>query len=438
MAIINKNGTYMALPSAIKRGSAIALDTTSIWYDRALMEAYAAGGEIAKAAGVAITAYVGQVLTLVDETNKTATMYIIENAEGGLKEIGAAILDDEQVENIQGNITAAQEDITDINNLLNGTEDAPGLIEEVNDIADILYGTEGENPVPGLVDDVLAIEQNLTNNYYTKEETYNRSEIDGKVNGLFHFKGTLDSEEALPDSGNISGDVYQIGDSEFAWNGENWVKLGYTIDLSNYYIKSEVDGKVKEVNDALDTAKEDIAANADDIVELQAADVAINEEIDGIKGQHNLLATEVGTISNNYTTKFAAVDTEITNLKAKDTEQDSRLDNLTNYIGVPTDETLTLFPAVEGILTELENLKIEAGAGETNVIEGITINGETIQPNTAKIVALPTFSGSKAGLVPAITETVSENAVLASNGSWLDVGLLIDSKLDEVLTWDTI
>ena len=31
MAVINKNGTYMALPSAIKRGSAAALDTTSVW-----------------------------------------------------------------------------------------------------------------------------------------------------------------------------------------------------------------------------------------------------------------------------------------------------------------------------------------------------------------------------------------------------------------------
>lgn len=94
MAIINKNGTYMALPSAIKRGSAVALDTTSVWYDRALMEAYARGGEIAETAGVAITAYVGQILTLVDETNNSATAYIIMDLAGTLQEVGSATLGD--------------------------------------------------------------------------------------------------------------------------------------------------------------------------------------------------------------------------------------------------------------------------------------------------------------------------------------------------------
>lgn len=94
MAIINKNGTYMALPSAIKRGSAVALDTTSVWYDRALMEAYAKGGEIAETAGVAITAYVGQILTLVDETNNSATAYIIMDLAGTLQEVGSATLGD--------------------------------------------------------------------------------------------------------------------------------------------------------------------------------------------------------------------------------------------------------------------------------------------------------------------------------------------------------
>ena len=94
MAIINKNGTYMALPSAIKRGNAIALDTTSVWYDRALMEAYAKGGETAEAAGVATTAYVGQILTLVDEISNSATAYIIMDLAGTLQEVGSATLGD--------------------------------------------------------------------------------------------------------------------------------------------------------------------------------------------------------------------------------------------------------------------------------------------------------------------------------------------------------
>lgn len=96
MAQINKNPAYMALPSGIKRGVAAALDTTSVWYNYDLMVAYAKGGEDAKNAGVAVTSYVGQVLTLVDESKKTATAYVIMDAEGTLKEVGSATLGDEK------------------------------------------------------------------------------------------------------------------------------------------------------------------------------------------------------------------------------------------------------------------------------------------------------------------------------------------------------
>lgn len=96
MAQINKNPALMALPSGIKRGVAAALDHTSVWYDYDLMVAYAKGGETAVAAGVAVTAYVGQVLTLVDETAKTATAYVIMDAEGTLQEVGAKTLGDEK------------------------------------------------------------------------------------------------------------------------------------------------------------------------------------------------------------------------------------------------------------------------------------------------------------------------------------------------------
>lgn len=96
MAQINKNPALIALPSGIKRGVAAALDSTSIWYSYDLMAAYAQGGEAATAAGVAVTSYVGQILTLVDETNKKATAYIIMDAEGTLQEVGSATLGDEK------------------------------------------------------------------------------------------------------------------------------------------------------------------------------------------------------------------------------------------------------------------------------------------------------------------------------------------------------
>lgn len=90
MAVINKNGTFMALPMAIKRGNPYAIDTTSVWYDRTALEEYAKSGA---------TAYVGQVVTLVDEEQSTAKTYVIANAAGDLQEVGSsAVVDNATVQ----------------------------------------------------------------------------------------------------------------------------------------------------------------------------------------------------------------------------------------------------------------------------------------------------------------------------------------------------
>lgn len=75
MAVIKKDGGNMALPIAISRGNPIPLDTTAVWYNKTDMENYAKTGA---------TAYVGQVLTFVDETNKKAEAYLISSVEGTL------------------------------------------------------------------------------------------------------------------------------------------------------------------------------------------------------------------------------------------------------------------------------------------------------------------------------------------------------------------
>lgn len=75
MAVIKKDGGNMALPIAIKRGNPIALDTTSVWYVKADMENYAKTGA---------TAYVGQIITYVNEEGGTVEAYQISNEAGAL------------------------------------------------------------------------------------------------------------------------------------------------------------------------------------------------------------------------------------------------------------------------------------------------------------------------------------------------------------------
>lgn len=85
MAILKKTFDASALPIAFSRGNPIPLDKTSLWFKMEDLTAYAKTDA---------TAYVGQILSLIDETNNTATAYIIINTAGDLKEVGSATIGD--------------------------------------------------------------------------------------------------------------------------------------------------------------------------------------------------------------------------------------------------------------------------------------------------------------------------------------------------------
>ena len=68
---------------------------------------------------------------------------------------------------------------------------------------------------------------------YGITDAYTKTEVDGMVAGTFHFRGEASSFETLPENAN-EGDVYQVGEKEYAWNGNSWVELGFNIDLSAY------------------------------------------------------------------------------------------------------------------------------------------------------------------------------------------------------------
>lgn len=85
MAKIKLDGGYNALPISYKRGNPIPLDTTSVWYDLTELETYAKEG---------VTAYVGQVLTLVED-NKT-TVFVIVDEAGNLEPVGTTPIGDDK------------------------------------------------------------------------------------------------------------------------------------------------------------------------------------------------------------------------------------------------------------------------------------------------------------------------------------------------------
>ena len=85
MAVIQKEYNYMAFPQSFSRGNPIPLDKSSLWFSMEEMSNYSKTDA---------TAYVGQILTLVNEADNSATAYIISNAAGDLVEVGAATLGD--------------------------------------------------------------------------------------------------------------------------------------------------------------------------------------------------------------------------------------------------------------------------------------------------------------------------------------------------------
>lgn len=135
MAVI-KNGDYMALPIAIKRGNPIPLDTTAVWYDKTELENYAKSGA---------TAYVGQILTLIADNKCEA--YMISNEAGTLVKLAQT--------------TASGDLATDVTNLQSqvatliatvGADDTSGLQKAVKDNAIAITKLNANNATEGSVD----------------------------------------------------------------------------------------------------------------------------------------------------------------------------------------------------------------------------------------------------------------------------------------------
>lgn len=84
MAKIQKEFNTMGLPMNITRGNPIPIDSTEIWYSFEEAQAYARSDA---------TAYVGQIIRVVDEAAGSATVYLITNIDGDLQN-----LSDSQIE----------------------------------------------------------------------------------------------------------------------------------------------------------------------------------------------------------------------------------------------------------------------------------------------------------------------------------------------------
>ena len=97
-----------------------------------------------------------------------------------------------------------------------------------------------------------------TLNDYGITNAYTKTEVDGLVSGVLHYKGTKATVSALPSSDNVTGDVWHItaDGSEWAWDGSDWQELGTAVDLSGYLQSSDIAAWAKAANKPTYTASE--------------------------------------------------------------------------------------------------------------------------------------------------------------------------------------
>jgi phage-related tail fiber protein len=179
---------------------------------------------------------------------------------------------------------------TEVNNLLNAKADAT----EVSGALD-LKATKTE---------VSTLNTNLTAAINTKAtaattasgygitDVYTKAEVDGKIAGTFKFVGEVASFDKLPTSGVKAGDVYQVGEKEYAYDGDSWVELGFNIDLSSYAKSADVAATYatkQSVNEGLG-------------LKANSADVYTKTEVDSTVSTLNTNINKKANSADVYTT----------------------------------------------------------------------------------------------------------------------------------------
>ena len=255
-------------PNTFKRQGAFPLEQYSVFSSLDAAKDYAKNNSIA---------YVGQEIAVVNSLSNSVTMYVIENESGTLKEIGYVLIGD----NLSVEIVDEKIKLKDFGNkyyrydtssesnyiLTEGFKN--GLEPKVKMIEDGLYELVWYEPYPVSIKELHeAVEdlQEKSTNIYSKEETNNL--IKSEIANSSHLKKTIVDNLPNPETDSIdentiymvkdetitSGDVYK----EYMLINGVLVQTGDTsTDLTNFYIKSEIDSKISNLEEAdLDTKQE--------------------------------------------------------------------------------------------------------------------------------------------------------------------------------------
>lgn len=251
-------------------------------------------------------------------------------------------------------------------------------------------------------------------------------DLKASVAAALDYKGTKDSYDQLPSSGNKKGDVWNVvaahgttpAGTNYAWDGAKWDPLGGTIDLSGYYTKSQVD-------DAISAAK----------TELEAADTALEGQITTVTNQLNNKVDKVegsGLISD---TDLNQIRTNKSDIESLQTSVGGKQDELTpgNAVSITEENVIDvkLDPASnEALSKSAEGLKLDlSGIKGSTVKVGVSITGGAeIGADQTIAAGMQALSDSiRTAVVGGITSLTSPDETITITSTGTSRGLAINT-----------
>lgn len=259
---------------------------------------------------------------------------------------------------------------------INGKADTSTVNSELAKKADKTAVESLETTLTGKINEKATKSTTLAG--YGITNAYTKTEVDGMVAGAFHFRGEKSAYNQLPTNAK-EGDVWQVGDKEYAWDGDSWVELGFNVDLSAYATTASVSSTyatIATVNTKANSSDVYTKSQVDSAVGAKANSsdlTALTTRVSTAEGEIDTLQTEVAKKANSSTTLSGY---GITNAYTK-TEVDNKLSGkaakattLSGY-GITDAYTETEVNNMITVVNNNINTKLDANS----VIDGGTFGG---------------------------------------------------------------
>lgn len=210
---------------------------------------------------------------------------------------------------------------------------------------------------------------------YGITNAYTKTEVDGMVAGTFHFRGEKSAYNQLPTNAK-EGDVWQVGDKEYAWDGDSWVELGFNVDLSAYAKSADVAATYatianlnKKANSADVYTKTEV--NTELAKKAAASDLtALTTRVGTAEGEIDTLQADIVKKANSATTLSGYGITDAYTKTQVDNSLKGKANTATTLAGYGITDAYTE-TEVDGMITIINN-SLNTKLDATSVIDGGT------------------------------------------------------------------